>query len=229
MGSMKRVGAGRLALAMGAVAITGLMASCAPEPTGPPAPTTTTSTTLPWSDPVGTWTWFNLGCSVNVLGTNYPFSQAASVNIEAPHVVAQGETFNVMLAPGPFVIPTNVQGFDLTGLSAVTIRFPLSPNVEFVDSVMSAGINMGPGYPGVRKEGTDLVYNVPGPFAPGATVQMPKVRVTLKATGAAGSAVQFRLASLSSVASVGAITVPNVCTPPAPNPLLWSIAIASEA
>lgn len=226
MGSMQRVGLGRLAVAAGAVAISGLVAACAPEPTGPPAPTTTTSTTLPWSEPTGVWTGFNLTCSVNVLGTNYPFSQAASVNIEAPNVVRQGEVFNVMLAPGPFVIPSNVQGFDVSSLFGVTIRFPLSSNVEFVDSVMSAGINMGSGYPSVRIEGSNLVYRVPGPFAPGATVQMPKVRVTLKAIGEPGSSARFQLASLSSVARVGAVEVPNNCTPPAPNPILWSIVIS---
>lgn len=235
MGSVKQVdstraasrGAGRLRAfaAIGVVAAAALVVACAPNPDDPGATTTTTSTTLPWSDPTGVWTAFSMTCAADVFGTSYQFPQAASVNVDAPATVRQGQTFDMMVAPGPFVIPTNVQGYDLSAMSDVAIRFPLSPNVQFVDSVMSAGKNMGAGYPSLRIEGTDMVYRVPGPFTPGSTVQMPKVRLTFQATGAPGSTVDVRMTSLSSTASVSIIGVPNSCTPNAPSPLFWTTTI----
>lgn len=212
---------------IGAVVASALLIGCAPNPDDPGATTTTTSTTMPWSDPTGVWTYFSMTCNADVFGTVYQFPQNASVNVEAPLTVTQGSTFDMMVAPGPFVIPTNVQGYDLSAMSAVAIRFPLSPNVQFVDSVMSAGKNMGAGYPSLTVEGTDMVYRVPGPFTPGATVQMPKVRLTFKATGAPGTTVDVRLSTLSSTASVSIIGVPNTCTPNAPSPLFWATTITA--
>jgi hypothetical protein len=225
MGSVTRIISVRSMLAVGTVLVSALVVACAPQPGGTPGPTTTTSTTLPWSEPTGVWTSFNMTCAAEVLGTSYPFAQAASVNVEAPLTVQQGDTFDMMVAPGPFVVPTNVQGFDLSSMSSVTIRFPLSPNAQFVDSVMSAGINMGPGYPSLTIVGTDMVYRVPGPLVPGSTVQMPKVRVTLTATGAPGSTIEVRKTALSSVANVSGFAVPSTCVPNAPNPLFWATTI----
>jgi hypothetical protein len=225
MGPVSGIISLRSMAAVGTVLVSALLVACAPQPGGTPPPPTTTSTTLPWSEPTGTWTFFDMTCSANVLGTLYPFAQAASVNVEAPLTVQQGETFDMTVAPGPFVVPTNVQGFDLTSMSSVRIRFPLSSNAQFVDSVMSAGINMGSGYPSLTIVGTDMVYRVPGPLAPGSTVQMPKVRVTLTATGDPGSTIEVRKTTLSSVAKVGGVDVPSTCAPNQPNPLFWATTI----
>lgn len=229
MKSVKKLVSLKSIVVIAAVATAVLVVGCAPNPDDPNATTTTTSTTMPWSDPTGVWTYFSMTCNANVFGTLYAFPQNASVNVEAPASVRQGTTFDMMVAPGPFVIPTNVSGYDLSAMSAVAIRFPLSPNVQFVDSVMSAGKNMGDGYPSLTIEGTDMVYRVPGPFTPGATVQMPKVRLTFKATGAPGSTIEVRMTSLSSTASVSIIGVPNTCTPNAPNPLFWATTITAPA
>lgn len=229
MESVKKLVSLKSIVVIAAVAVAVLMVGCAPNPDDQSGTTTTTSTTLPWSDPTGVWTYFSMTCNANVFGTLYAFPQNASVNVEAPASVRQGTTFDMMVAPGPFIIPTNVSGYDLSAMSAVAIRFPLSPNVEFVDSVMSAGKNMGDGYPSLTIEGTDMVYRVPGPFTPGATVQMPKVRLTFKATGAPGSTIDVRMTSLSSTASVSIIGVPNTCTPNAPNPLFWATTITAPA
>jgi hypothetical protein len=215
-----------------AVAVAGLCAvalACAPQTGGggPPRSTTTTTTTstIPWSEPVGLWTYFDLTCSVNVYGTYYTFPQTASVNVEAPYVVSQGETFDMMVAPGPFIVPTNVQGYSLVDLRAFQIRFPMSPNMTLVDSVMSAGNNMGPGYPSFSLQGDFLVYTVPGPFVPGSEVQLPKVRLTVTATGPSGSTIETRMDRLTNVANFGVTTVGSGCYPNDPDPLFWSTAI----
>jgi hypothetical protein len=206
----------RAAFAVAVVGVSAVVMACAPPTTpggGGTTTTTTTSTTLPWSEPTGVWTYFDMTCSVPVLGTTYTFPQSASVNVEAPATVAQGSTFDMMVAPGVFQVPTAVQGFNLVNLTNFTIRFPLSPNVTLVDTVMSAGINMGPGYPSVTKVGTDLIYKVPGPLAPGALVQLPKVRLTVTASGPVGSTIVTKLTTLSNVANFGVATVTDTCRP----------------
>ena len=173
MDELRRSVSVRVMAAIGVAVVAAVAVACAPNPNDPGTTTTTTSTTMPWSDPVGVWSHFTMPCNANVFGMPQPFSQSASINVEAPVSVKQGATFEMMVAPGPFIIPVNVSGYDLASLSDVAIRFPVSPNAQFVDSVLSAGKNMGPGYPSVKMAGTDLVYRVPGPFTPGATVQMP--------------------------------------------------------
>lgn len=212
MGKSGKKSSIRAALAIGALAVGGLSAACAPNPNDPPPPTTTS--TIPWETPTGQWVGFTMSCSADVFGTLYPFTQAASVNVNMPATVEQGETFTMTLAPGPFVIPTNVSGYDLSGMQDITIRFPLSPNLTWVDGVMSASTNTGPGYPDISFDGTDVVYKVPGPFVPGATVQMPLVKITVTATGEVGSVAEVRMRSLAATATVAIIGVNSVCTPP---------------
>lgn len=231
MGSVQQKLSGvKLALVAGAMGISLLAMACAPPPsTGggtTTTTTTTTSTTLPWSTPTGQWTSFDMTCGVNVLGTNYTFPQSASVNVDAPATVNAGDTFDMTIAPGAFNVPTVVQGFALEKLVNFTIRFPLSPNVQFVDSVMSAGFNMGPGYPSLTVQGGYLVYKVPGAFVPGSTVQMPKDRLTFKAVGPSGSKVDIKLFNLTNTVSVSGVNLDVSCHLNDPNLIFWTTTIA---
>ncbi len=198
---------------VGVAALSLLAMACAPPGGGPAAPTTTTSTTLPWSPPTGQWFGVNMTCYFNVFGSYYNFAQYATVNIEAPATVNAGEDFDITVTPGTFVVPTVVEGYAVENLKWMTIRYPLPNNVQFVDSVMSAGIDMGPGYPSLSIEGGFMVYRVPGPFVPGSTVQMPKDRLTFTATGVPGSTVETRMHTLSNVAQFDLASVSNTCHP----------------
>jgi hypothetical protein len=174
---------------------------------------TTTSTTLPWTDPVGFKTDFTMNCSVYVAGSYHTFTQSASVIVDAPDFVSQGETFYITIAPGTWVVPSDIQGYSVDHIGHFAIAFLLSPNVEFVDSVMTAGINMGPGYPSLSVADGMMTYQVPGPFQPaGTVVQMPAVRLQLKATGAPGSRIDTKMAWLRNVATFPAGSVGNLCT-----------------
>ena len=220
MGSVHRKFSGwMLVVVVGAGALSLLAMACAPPSGGGPVATTTTttSTTLPWTTPTGQWSGFDLTCYFSVFGTYYDFPQSATANVEAPITVSPGQTFNITVTPGPFTVPTVVQGFAVQNVNSFTIRYALSPNVRFVDSVMSAGFSMGPGYPSLSLEGGYLVYRVPGPFAPGSTVQMPRDRLTFTATGAPGSTIETRMESLSNVADFGTASVGNTCIPNNPN------------
>jgi hypothetical protein len=147
------------------------------------------------------------------------------VNVNAPATVAQGTTFDMVVAPGPFVVPTEAQGYALTAMTAFTIRFPLSPNLLYVDAVMSQGFNMGPGYPNVSVNNGQLYYHIPGPFVPGSTVQMPLVRLTVTATGDPGSTIQTRMDLLTNTASFEAGAVGTNCYLNDPNLVFWTTTI----
>ena len=218
---MKKFGKTRAVLAAGAIALAVVAVACAPEPSGPggggTTTTTTTSTTIPFTAPTGgVWTGFTMACTAYTPVGNFPFNQSASVNVTAPPSVPQGSEFYMMVTPGPFIPPVEVSGYTLTSMVGMTIRFPLSPNMQLLDTVLSSSINAGTGYPSVKVEGTDLVYRVPGPFVPGQEIQMPQVRLQVKATGPVGSTIQTKLTSMSTVAIVGGlIEVPNTCAGPA--------------
>ena len=156
----------------------------------------------------------------------FPFNQPASVNVTAPSSASQGSSFFMMVTPGTFIVPLEVQGYFLTDMVGMTIRFPIDPDMQVLDTVLSSSVRAGSGYPSVTIEGSDLVYRVPGPFIPGEEIQMPQVRVLAKAIGAPGSVIQVRMASLGGVANIGPfIQVGTSCTPP--NPLLYALSITS--
>jgi len=230
MGSVRREFSGRgrgrgLVILVGAVTLSVFAVACVPPrggvggPAGPTttSTTTTTSSTIPFTPPTGQWFSLDMTCYFKVLSTFYNFPQSAFVNVEAPATVSPGETFDITVTPGTFNVPTVAQGYVVKTVDSFTILFPLSPNVQFVDSLMSSGVNMGPGYPSLSVDGGYLVYRVPGPLAPGTEVQMPKDRLTFIATGPSGSTVQTRLQTLSNVARFDAGSVGNTCYPNTPN------------
>lgn len=234
MGSVQQKSSGRvLAVLISAVTLSVLAVACvAPSGGGGGVPgptttstTTTTSSTIPFSPPTGQWFGLNMTCYFSVFGSFYNFAQSAFVNVEAPATVNAGDTFDITVTPGTFNVPTVVQGYTVSSVDSFTIRFPLSPNVQFVDSLMSSGINMGSGYPSLTVEEGFLVYRVPGPLAAGSTVQMPKDRLTFIASGAPGSTIETRMQTLSNVARFPQGSVGNTCYPDVPNMLFTTTAI----
>ncbi len=207
-------------LMIGAAATLSLLAlACAPQgggggggPVGPTTTTTTTST-LPWSTPTGTYSGFNLNCTFSVLGQYYDFQQFASVLVDAPTTVAPGQEFFIWVTPGIFQPPVVVQGNYVQNVNSFAIVFPLPANVEYLDANLTTGYNIGTGYPSVGLEAGYVVFRVPGPFAPGSNVQMPRIRIQLKATGLPGSTIQTSMDSLYNVAQFEAGAVGNSCWP----------------
>jgi hypothetical protein len=165
-----------------------------------PPTTTTTSTTFPWTDPPPQDEWdFDMNCSVYVANAYHPFPQSASVFVQQPDFVSQGQDFETVVWPGTFIVPFNVDGYPVKNLVHFEIGFVLSPNVQFLDSIMSAGINDGPGYPSLKVQGGLLIYSVPGPFTPGDTVQLPAVHLTFKATGPVSGSILTKMKYLKNV------------------------------
>jgi hypothetical protein len=216
-------------LFVGCVAgVSALAIACVQQPAGPGGPpreTTTTTSTIPWFDPIGEWTYFDLTCWVNVAGTSYNFPQSASVNYDAPSVLHQGDTFVMTVAPGPFIVPTQAQGYTLQKMNNFVIEFPISPNATFVDAWMSDGTNLGTGGPSVSFSNGKLIYKVPGALAPGSTVQMPLAQVKLIASGEPGSTIETKMNKLSNVSNFGVGTVGTNCFPNDPNLLFGTVFI----
>jgi hypothetical protein len=180
---------------------------------GGPTTTTSTTTTIPWQNPTGTWTFVDMTCYVNILGTLYSFPQNAFVNVDAPSTVPQGEEFDIWVTPGTFETPWQVEGYAVLNVNSFAIRFPVMPDATFVDAVMTSGTNMGPGYPSFSIDNGQMIYRVPGPFAPGTSVQLPAIRLTSQATGSVGSTIETKMTNLINVAQFEVTQVGNTCIP----------------
>ena len=204
----QRVLGGAAILAVSAL----LIVACSPS-SGTPAPPTTTTSTLPWTPPTGAYFQFGMTCSFYAAGQWHSFPEIPSVYIDAPGTVEVGETFDIVLTPGEIYIPTVVSGFTMDHLRWMTIRYPLPDGVEWVDGIMTAGFDTGPGVPSIGVADDHIYYRVPGPFQPGATVQMPKVYLTFTATGAPGTLIQTKITNLSNTAQFGPAAVHNTCNP----------------
>ena len=223
-GAVRKKHVGRGLVLVGAVAISLLAQACAAPsgggggPSGPTT-TTTTSTTLPWTTPTGLTTFITLTCNAVFEGTLLDqFTQNASVNVKAPLSVPTGSNFYITVAPGTFTPPEVVEGYFIENINNFQIYFALPAGTEFVDSVMTESFNTGPGYPSLtlddRPGDADyLIYTVPGPFEPGTVVQMPQVRIELKAIGTPGSVITTSLSVLGNAAQFSGGVVGNTCWP----------------
>src|SRR4051794_23928752 len=109
-----------------------------------PAPTSTIDRDVSFAtNPVASPTiGFTMSCGGNALG-QYPFSfgQSASVNVDAPSTIHDGDHFSVWVTPGDFGVPgsvnTQVGPKTINSVVNLILALPLSPHVEYVDAVMT--------------------------------------------------------------------------------------------
>jgi dehydratase len=110
-----------------------------------------------------------------------------------PPTAAAGQDFQVELTADPIVVPTSGGGYPIQKLANVQIRFDLPAGATYKSATLSGGANLGTGVPTVSLSGSLIILKVPGNLAPGTTAILPKVTVTLTATGAAGTSLPQRL------------------------------------
>jgi dehydratase len=121
----------------------------------------------------------------------------SGVTALAPATVASGANFVVELTADAVNVPTEGGGYPIKRLTDLKVRFQLPAGTSFVSATLSGGSNLGSGTRTVTASGNVVTLTVPGPLAPGTTAVLPKVTTTLKATGAAGTVLQARLAGSS--------------------------------
>ena len=156
----------------------------------------------------------------------------------APSNVAAGSTFQIELTPDPMNVPTSGEGYPISWIANVKVRFAIPAGTTFVSAAPSGGSNLGTGTPTAVLNGDYVLLTVPGTLAPGVTAVLPKVTVTLHATGASGASIQTRFGGASygdpslnfqtrvtGIPLLGSVTSTSNCYAPV-NPVLSTTTIS---
>jgi dehydratase len=120
-----------------------------------------------------------------------------SVQADAPATVVAGGSFEATLAPDPTTVPAEAGGYKITNLKNLKLKVPVPQGATFQSATLTGGSNLGTGIPSVAQADNVVTVTVPGPLAGGSTFQLPALHLTLTATGAAGTAIDTKLAGSS--------------------------------
>jgi dehydratase len=162
---------------------------------------------------------------------------STGVAILVPPTATQGSTFQAKLTADPIIVPTTGGGYSISNLNTVKVRFDVPAGATFVSASLSGGSNLGSGVPSVALSGSQVVLSIPGNLAPGTTATLPTVTDTFTASGAASTALPWKLsgtsygspgitftARVSGVPLLGSINVATSCYG-SPNPVLATTTI----
>jgi PKD repeat protein len=202
------------------------------------ATTTTSSSTTTTVANNSSYTPVAKTCKTTASGQTRYNANPTGATVLAPASVAQGSTFQVELTPDPMSVPTSGEGYPISWVANVYIRFGIPAGTSFVSATLSGGANLGSGTPTVAQSGGKIVLSVPGQLSPGISAVFPKITVTLQATGASGSTATLKYAGTSygdpsmsfqtrvtNVPVLGSVVSSSNCFPDSPNPVLGTIAI----
>jgi hypothetical protein len=176
---------------------------------------------------------FDMTCGGKVATQSFSFPQPGNtVNIDAPATVSNGQQFTVWVTPGDWTVPAQASGYNISSVVNFILVMPLSPHVQFVDAVMTGSVPTNLGYPQIQKVGPNLVYTLDGPMTGGATISLPRVKLTLIANGAEFDEIDYGMLFMKVTAKIpNAVTHTNsavgvVCKPTTSDPfnysLIWS-------
>ena len=194
------------------------LAACAP----PTVPTTTTTTTL---SPAGVHTDYTFNCEA--LGL-VQVDVDAGITVDAPATVDPGETFNVDIVVDQITIPAAASGATISSVGGWNFKFPVPANSIFLGATLSGG----QGYTGtatIEEIAGVIDFKINGTATALATVDYPKISVSLLATGPAGSDIDTTIGGTSyadagltfnSNTNFGAVS--TRCFPYAPVPVFSS-------
>ncbi len=116
----------------------------------------------------------------------------------APDHVYQNGTFSVSIAPAASNESSDLgSGATLKNVHDLHYKVNVPPNSSLLSFSISGGFGLGSGTPSVQQVGSAIQVNVPGPIFPGVNYQLPQINMSLRATGAALSTIQPRLAGTS--------------------------------
>ena len=211
-------------------------ATTAPDTGGPTTTTTTVTTTT--APPAAVHTAVATTCESTAAGQTRYNANPTGATVLAPAGVAQGSTFQVELTPDPMVVPTSGDGYPISWIANVAIRFGIPAGTTLVGATLSGGSNLGTGTVTVAQSGAKIVLAVPGQLPAGTTAVFPKIIATFQATGSAGSTIDTRFSGtsygdpsmtfqtqVSGVPVLGTVLSTSNCFPDAPNPTLSTTSI----
>jgi hypothetical protein len=162
------------------------------------------------------------------IGAGVAVTQAVTVNVTAPAEVNTGANFDVTVDVPESVVPATAGGVALDSIQNIQFTLLIPTGTALATATaLDAGVN-APGAT-VTPSATAVVVTVPPPpIAAGVSWRPPRVGLTLTATGAAGSTVQFLAGPFNIEVNVTGIgTVPVTCPAPATPVVLASTAITA--
>ncbi len=207
------------------------------EPSNETPTTTTSSTTTTVPAATTTYTPVSMTCQTTASGQTRVNAHPTGATVKAPTTVQQGSTFQVELTPDPMSVPTSGEGYPISWIANLNVSFLIPAGTTFVSASTSGGSNLGSGAVSAAVNGDDVRLTVPGQLSPGTTAVLPKVTVTLQATGAVGTNVTTKFGGASygdpgttfqtrvtGIPLLGSVTSNSNCYAPT-NPVLSTTAI----
>lgn len=188
-------------------------------------------------------TTVNFDCQANpnhilLPTTTGPFT--ADYQAVAPESVPRNTTFSDYVTGKPFRFSGAASSNGrITKISAMVWKVAVPANATLLSHSISNWSNLGAGTPTSTVSGGAIVVTMPGPMLPDVDIQVPTVKMDLKATGAVGSTITVKLAgtsysspgltfntSLVDVPFVGTLN-PSLKCFPSPNPDLHTTTVTA--
>jgi Bacterial Ig domain len=162
------------------------------------------------------------------IGAGVAVTQAVTVNVTAPAEVNTGANIDVTVDVPESVVPATAGGVALESIQNIQFTLPIPTGTALATATaLDAGVN-APGATVTPSASAVVVTVPPPPIAAGVSWRPPRVGLTLTATGAAGSTIQFLAGPFNVEVNVTGIgTVPVTCPAPTTPVVLASTTITA--
>lgn len=104
----------------------------------------------------------------------------------SPASVAPGGAVTVTLATGALTVPSSASGYTIKDIQGIALDIAVPTNSTYVSCSLSGGSGLGSGTNTCAQSGSNVVVNIPGPIAGGATATLPTLTINVTA-GSSGS------------------------------------------
>lgn len=113
----------------------------------------------------------------------------------SPATVAPGGAVTVTLSTGSLTVPSSADGYTIKDIQGIALDIAVPTNSTYVSCSLSGGSGLGSGTNTCSRSGGNVVVDVPGPIAGGATATLPTLTINVTA-GSSGS-IDTKLAGTS--------------------------------
>jgi dehydratase len=162
-------------LGMGAVAITGVLASLGAAGTGASAAAT--------AAPVTKSSTVAYDCRTTVQQGFHPVAYSRGFDVTAPASVTVGSEFDVTFDPAPI---TAYAEYNKT-VTDVQVAYQIPKNAKVKSYTLTGGSGLGRSFSWVEKRDGSLVVRTSGPFTGGVEFDLPTLAVHFKADKSVGT------------------------------------------
>jgi dehydratase len=113
----------------------------------------------------------------------------------SPATVAPGGAVTVTLATGALTVPSSASGYTIKDIQGIALDIAVPSNSTFVSCSLAGGSGLGSGQSTCSHSGSNVVVNIPGPIAGGATATLPTL--TINTTAGSSGSINTQLAGTS--------------------------------